>query len=216
LAAGMRYLKFVGEFIKHPKQVGAVAESSGFLARKMAGQIGGAVNVIEFGPGTGCVTKEILRQLPANGTLTCLEINPKFCEDLKKINDHRLKVVNDDVRNYSRNIEDYDCILSSLPLAIFEKTQRDKIIAISGRAKKYVQFQYTPFLKPKLKRYFEDVEIKFVPLNLPPAFVYVSENPRSKTGSSTTRVRKNKRSFAVKAAIQFAMFAANFWTSILK
>ncbi|OQA01401.1 MAG: 16S ribosomal RNA methyltransferase KsgA/Dim1 family protein [Planctomycetes bacterium ADurb.Bin401] len=212
----MRYLKFVSEFIKNPKQVGAVAESSGFLARKMAGQIGGAVNVVEFGPGTGAVTREILRKLPVNGTLTCLEINPKFCEDLQKIDDHRLKVVNDDVRNYSRHIENYDCVLSSLPLAIFEKAQRDKIIAISGRSKKFVQFQYTPFLKPKLKKYFDDVEIKFVPLNLPPAFVYVSENPRSKTGSSTARVRKNKRSFAVKAAIQFAMFAANFWTSILK
>lgn len=210
----MRYVKFVKEFIKHPKQVGAVAESSGFLARKMAQQIGSATNVIEFGPGTGSVTKEILKRLPKNGKLTCLEINPKFCEDLKKIKDNRLKVVNDDVRNYSRDIEKYDCILSSLPLGIFDKLQRDKIIAISGRAKKYVQFQYTPFLRQKFKKYFNDVEIKFVPLNIPPAFVYVSENPKNKIQNSEKP--QDKRSFPVKAAMQIGMLFANLWASLLK
>jgi phospholipid N-methyltransferase len=204
----MRFIKFAKEFIRNPRQVGAVAESSSFLARTMAEQIGSDTNVVEFGPGTGSVTKEILKQLPKHGRLTCLEINPKFCEDLKKINDHRLQVVNDDVRNYSRTIGNYDCILSSLPLGIFDKTQRDKIIAISGRTKKYVQFQYTPFLKPKLKKYFHDVEIKFVPLNVPPAFVYVSQNPKNKTQDK--KIKKSRRPFAFKAAIQTLMVLANF------
>jgi phospholipid N-methyltransferase len=208
----MKFVKFVREFLKHPKQVGAVAESSGFLAREMAQHIGSATNVIEFGPGTGCVTKEILRRLPANGQLTCLEINPKFCDDLKKINDRRLKVVNDDVRNYSRRIRNFDCVLSSLPLSIFEKSQRDKIIALSGRAKTYIQFQYTPFLKPKLKRYFEDVEVKFVPLNLPPAFVYVSKNPRNK--NFKIREQKSQRSFMARTAMQILLVLANFRTSL--
>lgn len=212
----MRKLKFVREFLKHPTQVGALAESSGFLARKMAQHIGDATNVVEFGPGTGSVTKEILRRLPEHGRLTCLEINPKFCEHLKKINDRRLKVVNDDVRNYSRHIENFDCILSSLPLGIFEKSQRNKIIALSGNAKTYVQFQYTPFLKPKLKRYFEDVEIKFVPFNFPPAFVYISKNPRSKSQNLETSKQKIKHSFPVKVAMQLAVLAANFWTSLIK
>jgi len=187
----MKSVKFVIEFLKYPKQVGAIAESSGFLARKMAQQINGATNIIEFGPGTGCVTKEILRNLPANGQLTCLEINPHFCDHLKKIKDHRLKIVNEDVRNYSRKIENFDCIMSSLPLGIFEKSQREKIIALSGRSKTYIQFQYTPFLKSKLKRYFEDVEMKFVPLNFPPAFVYVAKNPRN--ASSRLEHRRTKR-----------------------
>jgi len=208
----MRYIKFVSEFLKHPKQVGAVAASSSFLAKKMAQQIGNAINVIEFGPGTGCVTKEILRKLPANGKLTCLEINPKFCDDLKQINDQRLKVVNDDVRNYSRRIKNFDCILSSLPLSIFEKSQRDKIIALSGRAKTYIQFQYTPFLKPKLKKYFEDVEIKFVPLNLPPAFVYISRNPKNK--NCKLHKQTHHRSLITKTAMQILVFLTSFWTSL--
>jgi phospholipid N-methyltransferase len=172
-------MKFISEFLKHPKQVGAVAESSPFLARKMAQHIGQATNIVEFGPGTGSVTAEILRQMPKNSRLTCFEINSNFCERLKKIKDSRLKVVNDDVQNCGKYVEHFDCILSSLPLAAFGKSEREKIIALSSRSKTYIQFQYNPFLKPKLKQYFHDVKMKFVPLNIPPAFVYISKNPKS-------------------------------------
>ena len=172
-------MKFIREFLKNPKQVGAVAESSPFLARKMAQQMNGAPNVVEFGPGTGSVTKEILRHLPQNGKLTCFEINSNFCERLKSIKDSRLKVVNDDVQNCGKYVEEFDCVLSSLPLAVFDKSKREKIIALSCRSKTYIQFQYNPFLRRKLKKYFRSVEIKFVPLNIPPAFVYISTNPKN-------------------------------------
>ncbi len=176
----MKFIKFVSEFLRHPKQVGAVAESSQFLARKMVRQIDGATNIIEFGPGTGPVTKEILRHLPKNGKLTCFEINPAFCEQLKAIKDPRLKIINDDVRNCGRYVKQFDCIISSLPLASFDKSMKEEVLALSGKSKTYVQFQYHPFLRSNLKRYFRDVKIKFVPLNIPPAFVYVSKNPRYK------------------------------------
>lgn len=190
----MKFVKFIGEFLKHPKQVGAVAESSPFLARKMVRQIGGATNIVEFGPGTGAVTKEILRHLPENGRLTCLEINPSFCEHLKKIKDSRLKIVNDDVKNYEQYVDKFDCIISSLPLAAFDESEKEEVLALSSKSRTYIQFQYNPFLKSKLKRYFRDVKIKFVPLNIPPAFVYVSKNPRHKAIRSEYRSeRKAKR-----------------------
>jgi phospholipid N-methyltransferase len=155
-----------------------VAESSPFLAKKMAQQINGATNVVEFGSGTGSVTMEILRNLPENGRLTCFEINPHFCKHLRTIKDSRLKVINDDVQNCGQYVDNFDCILSSLPLGAFDKSKKDRILALSSKSKTYIQFQYTPFLRPKLKRYFRNVEIKFVPLNFPPAFVYISRNPK--------------------------------------
>ncbi|MGA2915321.1 MAG: rRNA adenine N-6-methyltransferase family protein [Sedimentisphaerales bacterium] len=176
----MKFIKFVSEFLRHPKQVGAIAESSPFLARKMVRQISGSANVVEFGPGTGPVTREILRHLPRDGRLTCFEINPRFCEQLKTIKDPRLKVINDDVKNFNKYVNNFDCIISSLPLAAFDKSTEEEVLALSGKSKTYVQFQYNPFLLPKLKRYFRDVKVKFVPLNIPPAFVYVSKNPRHK------------------------------------
>ncbi|MGB8226855.1 MAG: methyltransferase domain-containing protein, partial [Sedimentisphaerales bacterium] len=186
----MRFIKFVSEFLKHPKQVGAVAESSPFLARKMVRQIDGAANIVEFGPGTGAVTKEILRHLPKDGRLTCFEINPGFCEQLKTINDPRLKVINDDVKNCGLYIDNLDCIVSSLPLAAFDESQKEEVLALSSKSRTYIQFQYNPFLKSKLKRFFRNVKMKFVPLNIPPAFVYISKNPRHKAIRSEYRSQR--------------------------
>jgi phospholipid N-methyltransferase len=217
----MRFVKFVSEFLKHPKQVGAVVESSPFLARKMAQQINGATNVVEFGSGTGSVTTEILRNLPENGRLTCFEINSYFCEHLKTIKDSRLKVINDDVQNYGQYVDNFDCILSSLPLGAFDRSKKDRILALSSKSKTYIQFQYTPFLRTKLKRYFRDVEVKFVLLNFPPAFVYVSKNPRHKALRPEYRSeRKTARAVLLRrfmrTALKISLICASIWALINK
>jgi len=173
----MRFTHFILESLKHPRQVGTLAESSRFLAKKMAQEIDGTIDVIEFGPGAGSVTLEILRRLPDDGRLTCFEINPNFCKYLESINDSRLKIINDDAQNCERYVDSLDCIVSGLPVSLFTKSKREKIIALSSKSKTYIQLQYTPFLGKKMKRYFQDVKIRFVPLNFPPAFVYVCKAP---------------------------------------
>lgn len=169
----MGFADFILESVRHPKRTGSFVGSSRFLAKKMVQEMDGTLDVIEFGPGAGSVTLEILRHLPENGRLTCFEINSKFCRHLGTIKDSRLKVINDDARNCEQYVDSFDCIVSSLPLSLFGRSQRDKIIALSSKSKTYIQFQYTPFLRRKMKRYFEDVKLKFVLLNFPPAFVYV-------------------------------------------
>lgn len=172
-AARMRQMRFTYEFLKRPKEVGTATQSSRLLARAMAEEINGSLHVIEFGAGTGSVTIQILRHLPENGRLTCFEINPKFCRYLEKINDPRLRVINDDARNCERYVDGFDCIVSGLPLALFAKSKREEILDITSKSKRYIQLQYTPLLRRKMKDYFTDVEMKFVPLNFPPAFIYV-------------------------------------------
>lgn len=63
----MPFVSFFAESIKHPGQTGTFTESSKFVAKMMAHGIDGTTNVVEFGPGTGSVTLEILRRLPRNG-----------------------------------------------------------------------------------------------------------------------------------------------------
>ena len=213
----MKFIRFVSEFLKHPKQVGAVAESSKFLARKMVRQMSGATNIVEFGPGTGPVTREILKHLPKDGRLTCFEINSSFCEQLKTIKDPRLKIINDDVKNCGQYVDNFDCVISSLPLAVFDKSEKEEVLALTSKSRTYIQFQYNPFLKPKLKRYFRDVKIKFVPLNLPPAFVYVSKNPRSKAVCFEDHSRRRPARAALSRRImrnvlKNSLVYANFWT----
>lgn len=142
----------------------------------MAREMGTSLNVIEFGAGTGTITAQILKYLPENGRLTCFEINPKFCEYLRKINDPRLTVVSDDAANCEKYVDSLECIVSALPLTLFDESERHKYLTIASRAKMYIQIFYSTVLKETLKDYFSDVKVKFVLLNLPPAFIHICTN----------------------------------------
>jgi phospholipid N-methyltransferase len=169
--------KFIREIIKHPVQLGTVTETSRFAAQTMADALNGASNIVEFGPGTGAVTQHLLNKLPDNGHLTCFEINKHFCDHLRGIGDHRLEVVNGDATDYRKQVRDADCIVSSVPVALFPSPKKERFIAMLGRSRACVQLQYSPFLKRALQRYFRDVRIRFVPLNIPPAFIYICKDP---------------------------------------
>ncbi len=81
----MDSIRFARQFLRHPKQLGTVFQSSRMLARRMAEEVGESVQVVEFGGGTGPVTREILRRLPKNARLTCFEVNREFCRCLRRI-----------------------------------------------------------------------------------------------------------------------------------
>ncbi|TGV31197.1 phospholipid methyltransferase, partial [Mesorhizobium sp. M00.F.Ca.ET.186.01.1.1] len=75
-----------------------------------------------------------------------------------------------------------DCIVSGLPFANFPQELRDQIMAEVYAALKpggvFVAFQYSLQMKKQLSTVFENVTVKLVPLNLPPAFVYVCRKER--------------------------------------
>jgi phospholipid N-methyltransferase len=169
----MMNLHFARQFLRHPKQLGTFTESGRVLAREMADEVVGCSCVVEFGPGTGPVTREILKRLPQDGALICFEINPDFCRDLTRICDRRLRVINDDALNCRKYVEDPDCVVSGLPLTLFDRWAKERILEISSRSKTYIQLQYAPVLNKEIRQYFSDVRLKFVPRNIPPAFVYV-------------------------------------------
>lgn len=169
-------MSFFSEFFRRPRELGALTESSRFLARTMAKPTEGVKEVVEFGAGTGPVTTEILKYMPEDGKLTSFEVNPKFCRELEKIKDKRLKVVNDGAENYAKYVDNIDCVVSGLPLAVFTDDLREQILDICTSSKKYIQLQYTPVLGKQIKKTFKNVDTKFVPLNIPPAFVYVCSN----------------------------------------
>ena len=169
----MESLRFARQFLRHPKQLGTMVQSGKVLARRMAREVRESLDVVEFGAGTGPVTREILKELPENARLTCFEINPDLCRSLNGIGDSRLRVVNDSAENCERYVAHPDCVVSELPLALFNKEAKDKILAIGRESGKYIQLQYTPVLGKEIRRYFRSVKLKFVPRNIPPAFVYV-------------------------------------------
>jgi len=176
----IRSICFLREFFRHPKEVGTFTQSSRVLARRIAREINGSTEVIEFGPGTGVVTAEILKRLPRNGQLTCVDINPSFCEHLRRLNDPRLRVVHDDARNCERHIEGPECVVSGLPLMLFSRADKMRFLYKVSKAERFIQLQYTPLLAKRLSSYFPQVEVRFVAQNFPPAFICVCTKPASK------------------------------------
>lgn len=85
---------FIQEFLKHPYQVASIIPSSRFLERRISQQarIGAAHTVVELGAGTGGTTRALLRDLPKDGKLLVVEINSRFCELVRRIDDARLIV----------------------------------------------------------------------------------------------------------------------------
>ena len=79
-------LKFLGSFVRHPRQVGAVVPSSPALAKAMVRglNVAGDQSVVELGPGTGAFTRAILRHLPAPDRYLGIELNDDFVGHLRR------------------------------------------------------------------------------------------------------------------------------------
>lgn len=180
-------VEFFSEFLKRGKNVGSVTPSSRFLVKKMVDPIAfeTANCIVEFGPGTGVITREILKKMKKDARLLVFEINESFCKDLEKIHDERLVIINDSaekVEEYLRkhHIGKADHVVSSLPFAIIPKETEYSILRaiakVLSRKGVYTQFQYSLASYRKLKAIFKSVKLNFTPYNIPPAFVFTCTN----------------------------------------
>lgn len=76
---------FLGEMIRNPDEVRAVAPSSNATAKIMTEGVETTTGpIVEIGPGTGAFTKAILARGVAPERMTLLELNPRFCEELRE------------------------------------------------------------------------------------------------------------------------------------
>jgi phospholipid N-methyltransferase len=175
---------FISEVLKSRGTIGALSPSSSFLAEKMLNPINFQLAncIVEFGPGTGVFTHKILQEMKADAKLLAFEINPVFYDELQKINDKRLVLINDSAERiehylYQNQLEEADYIVSSLPFAMIPDEVVDNILKNSyqflSQKGKFIQFQYSLNALSKLKAVYRKVKINFTLLNLPPAFVFI-------------------------------------------
>lgn len=183
---------FLAESLRNFSTIGAVAPCSPAGAEKMVEPIDftKARTIVEFGGGTGPVTKEILKRAHPNAHIFVFEINDAFVDTLENIKDSRLKVLHASAADAEGKLRELgmdkaDCVISTLPLAVL----KDEVVEGVFRAIKsilkpgglYTQIQYGPFLKSRIEKEFGEVKTLFVALNMPPAFVYVCEMARDTT-----------------------------------
>ena len=177
----------VRKFFQHGTTIASFAPSSRFLARKIAVGIDydQAKCIVELGAGTGPITKELIGRVKPHTRLIIVERDPDFCKRLRTrfAQSPNAEIVEGDAAHIDtlladRGITAVDHIVSGLPLPSFPPEVRGAILASSARALgehgTFRQLTYMPLVYWMFYRgYFADVRFNLVPLNLPPAGVYI-------------------------------------------
>jgi phospholipid N-methyltransferase len=179
-----RMALFTRNFFRHPAMLGSVIPSSPFLINDMLAQVDWkrARVVVEYGPGIGNFTEEILKRMSPNATLIAIELNGELAAFLRdRIRDPRLHVVQTSAGNVRdilarRNLAHTDYIISSLPFTNMPPSVRHHIMQETRRALHsngvFVAYQYSRTLLPYFRSCFSSVQQGFQPLNFPPARIF--------------------------------------------
>lgn len=173
--------------------IGSLIPSSRFLVDRLLQQVDWNRTrvVVEYGPGIGNITREILKRLPEDATLVAIEMNENFVRLLREeILDPRLKVVHGsaaDVRSVLRvlRIHSADYIISGIPFTTLPEDVRVRVMRESRAALTpggaLLIYQFTRAVLPYLRREFEHVRTDFEPLNVLPAQLFTCEKRREAT-----------------------------------
>ena len=129
-------LLFGRNFIKHPKMLGSLIPSSRFLVNKVLSEVDWARArvFLEYGPGVGTFTTEILRRMRPDAVLIALETNADFVRFLRgKIHDDRLHVVHGSAADADAalarlNLRHADYVISGIPYTTMPPEVRETIL----------------------------------------------------------------------------------------
>jgi len=178
-------LLFAGNFLRHPHMLGSIIPSSRFLVDQVLEPIDWerARIIVEYGPGVGTITGEILRRMHRDAHLVAIETNSAFVRFLtRSLPDARLHVVHDSAAQVQSVLQRLGLplasyIISGIPLGSMPEPVRADIVAKSRAALApggaFLVYQFTSRVLPVLQRTFSDVRRSFERRNLPPAQLFV-------------------------------------------
>lgn len=188
----MGLFSFFYEGVKTIKTTGSIAPTSKYTSKKMLEYVDfkNATCIVELGAGEGCITKHILKNMRQDAILLSFEINDKFCEDLRKIKDKRLHIIQDSAENLQQYLEAHqlekaDFIVSAIPMVVLPKNLSESIVKAAHYALRkggnYIQLHYSKLTLDLYQTIFGNAETHREWRNLPPAVVVVSEKQETES-----------------------------------
>jgi phospholipid N-methyltransferase len=78
------HLMFLAALMRNPRAVGAIAPSSAQLAKRVAQHISPGCRVVELGPGTGVVTRELVTRVGTRGAILAVDTDHEFVERIRR------------------------------------------------------------------------------------------------------------------------------------
>lgn len=178
-------LLFASNFLRHPYMLGSIIPSSRFLVDRVLNAIDWqrAKVVVEYGPGVGTLTGEILRRLHPDARLIVIEMNEEFVRFLhRSLQDPRLHIEHASAADVQRilrrlGLSKASYIVSGIPLGSMPEAVKTEIAAQSRDALEpggeFLVYQFTSRVLPVLRRTFRSVRRSFEGRNLPPAQLFV-------------------------------------------
>lgn len=177
-------LLFARNFFKHPVMLGSVIPSSRFLIEEVLRQVDWerARVFVEYGPGVGTFTGEILRRMHPEATLVVLETNREFVDFLRSsIGDERLHVIHGSAADVQEELarlgfSSADYIVSGIPFSTMPEEVRASILCATRNALDpqgaFLVYQFSARVLPYLEQVFRAVHRSFEPLNILPAHFF--------------------------------------------
>lgn len=179
-----RRLLFARNFLKYPSMLGSLVPSSRFLVNDLLSQVNWdrAQVLVEYGPGVGTITQQVLKRMRPDAVLVAIELNQEFADFLRsQIDDPRLRVVCGSasaVRSVlaGLGLTYTDYIISGIPYSLIPDPLRREILEESRELLHpdgaLLVYQFTRTVLPHLQSVFGSVEQGFQPLNILPARLF--------------------------------------------
>jgi len=178
-------LLFARNFFRHPRMLGSIVPSSRFLIKQLLQPIDWtrARVIVEYGPGVGGITAEILRRMRPDAMLIAIETNPAFVSFLRSsFADGRLHVVeasavavDEILRQLGHSQASY--IISGIPFSTIPAALRERILRktcdVLEPGGSFLVYQFSTRVLQDLQRIFRYVRRRFEPLNVLPAHLFI-------------------------------------------
>ena len=177
-------LLFARNFFRHPRMLGSIVPSSRFLIRELLSPVDWtrARVIVEYGPGVGGITAEVLRRMRPDALLIAIEMNPDFVSYLRgALTDPRLRVVEGSAESVDEILGRFgqhqaDYIISGIPFSTIPAPLRERILrktrAVLAPGGAFLVYQFSTRVLADLKRIFGYVARRFEPLNVLPAHLF--------------------------------------------
>jgi phospholipid N-methyltransferase len=177
-------LTFARNFFRNPRMLGSVIPSSRWLVDQLLRDVDWqrARVIVEFGPGVGTITREILARMRPDATLVAIELNDEFVRVLRQdIVDARLRVahrsaadVNEILGALGQPKADY--VIAGIPFSILSDADRASVLRAAYDALRddgvMLVYQFSGRVRADLEKLFATVQQRFEPRNILPARVF--------------------------------------------
>src|SRR6202048_1996362 len=129
-------LLFARNFFRHPRMLGSIVPSARFLIKQLLEPVDWAQArvIVEYGPGVGSITQEVLRRMRPDAILIAIETNPEFVSFLRSsTKDARLHVVEASAESVDEILRQHghekaNYIISGIPFSTIPAPVRERIL----------------------------------------------------------------------------------------